>query len=419
MNINFKKMKSLKKLKFACFYLIVLFFLSSVYAQNQPYVILISFDGFRWDYLSRNLTPNIDNLIESGVKASSLQPVFPTKTFPNHISTITGLLPQNHGIIFNSFYDKFSDTYYSIGDTIQARNSTWYKGEAFWETAQRQGIITASYFWPGSDQDLDENNPDYFHHYDHHRPYEERVNGIIDWLQYPYSERPHFLTLYFDLTDGIGHRYGPISPEIDIAISSLDSTLGKLISGLEEIHMRDSVNIILVSDHGMTQVDYEKVINIEEILTGYQFISSNSGPVMMISAKESEIDNIYSLLKENENHFKVYYKKDIPEFYHFSKSPLVSEILLVAEMGWSVITNRNLEWMKPENYNGNHGYDNNHIDMHGIFVSSGPHFKKNYKSGTLNCLDIYPLLCEIFNIIPNNNIDGKLDRIGFILRETE
>jgi len=397
--------------------LIVILFAALSYSQAQPYVILISFDGYRWDYINRGITPNINLLIDGGVKASSFMPVFPTKTFPNHISIITGMYPENHGILFNEFKDPFNGREYRIRDSVEVRDSRWYKGEAFWETARGQGIITASYFWPSSDINLEYRRPDYFHHYEHERPYDVRVTGVIDWLKLPHDQRPHFITMYFDLTDGVGHRYGPISPEMDMAISSLDSTLGKLLSGLEEIQMRDSVNIILVSDHGMTEVNFEKIINVEEMLEGYQFVSSNNGPAMMISADDDDIEKIYSLLKMNENHYKVYLKNDIPPFYHFSKSPMISEILLVAEMGWAVVTNKDLKWMKPDKYNGNHGYDNHHLDMHGVFVAAGPRFKNNYKTGTINCLDIYSLLCKIFSIIPNSNIDGKLERIEFILNE--
>ena len=407
-------------LKFKQFIISSLFiFLFAVlsYSQPQPYVILISFDGYRWDYVNRDITPNINSLIDDGVKASSFKPVFPTKTFPSHISIVTGMYPENHGIIFNEFKDPFNGREYRIRDSVEVRDSRWYKGEAFWETAGRQGITTASYFWPSSDINLEYCRPNYFHHYEHERPYDVRVNGVLDWLQLPYDQRPHFITMYFDLTDGVGHRYGPNSPEIDIAISSLDSTLGNLLSGLEEIQMRDSVNIILVSDHGMTEVHFEKIINVEEMLEGYQFVSSNSGPAMMISADDGDIEKIYSLLKKNETHYKVYMKNDIPSYYHFSNSPMISEILLVAEMGWVVITNKDLKWMKPENYNGNHGYDNHHLDMHGVFIADGPQFKNNYQTGTINCLDVYPLLCKIFNIIPNNKIDGKLERIEFILNE--
>jgi len=397
--------------------LITILFAALAYSQSQPYVILISYDGFRWDYVNRGITPKINSLIEDGVEASSFDPVFPTKTFPNHISIITGLFPENHGIIFNDFKDPFSGREYRIRDSVEVRDSRWYKGEAFWETAGRQGIISASYFWPSSDINLAYRRPNYFHYYEHKRAYDVRVNGVLNWLQLPYDQRPHFITMYFDLTDGVGHRYGPNSPEIDVAISSLDSTLGKLLSGLEEIQMRDSVNIILVSDHGVTEVNSEKIINAEEILEGYQFISSNSGPVMMISADEGDIKTIYSLLKMNENHYKVYLKSDIPDYYHFSESPLIYEILLVADIGWAVITNKDLKWMKPENYKGNHGYDNHYLDMHGVFIAAGPQFKNSYKTGTINCLDVYPLLCKIYNIIPNNNIDGKLERIEFILKE--
>jgi predicted AlkP superfamily pyrophosphatase or phosphodiesterase len=403
----------LKQFNIAAF--LIILFAALSYSQSQPYVILISFDGYRWDYVNRGITPNVNSLIGDGAKAVSFKPVFPTKTFPSHISIVTGMYPENHGIIFNEFNDKFHNSNYNTRDSVQLRNSRWYKGEAFWETARRQGIITASYFWPSSDLDLDDRNPEYYYHYVHKRPYEDRIKGVLEWLQYPYDKRPHFITMYFDLTDGVGHRYGPNSPEINMAISSLDSTLGNLLSGLEEIQMRDSVNIILVSDHGMTEVHFEKIINVEEILDGYQFVHSNSGPVMMISADGGDIEKIYSLLEKNENHYKVYLKNDIPPYYHFSKSPMISEILLVAEMGWAVITNKNLKWMKPEKYNGNHGYNNHHLDMHGVFIAAGPQFKNNYKAGTINSLDVYPLLCKIFNIIPNNNIDGKLERIEFIL----
>ena len=405
----------LKQSKLAA--LIIILFAALSYSQSQPYVILISFDAFRWDYVNKGITPNINLLINDGVKASSLQMVFPTKTFPNHISIITGMYPENHGIIFNVFKNPFNGREYNIGDSVEVKDSRWYKGEAFWETGRRQGIITASYFWPGSDLDLEYRRPNYFHHYEHKKPYKDRVKGVLNWLQLPSDKRPHFITMYFDLVDGVGHSNDANSPEMNLAISSLDSTLGLLLSGLENIQIRDSVNIILVSDHGMTEVSTKKTVNVEEMLAGYKFASSNSGPAMMIQPNEDELKRVYSILKENENHYKVYLKNDIPLHYHFSKSPMISEILLVAEMGWAVITNKDLKWMKPDRYKGNHGYDNHQLDMHGIFVAAGPRFKNNYKTGTINCLDIYPLLCKIFNVIPNSNIDGHLERIEFILKE--
>lgn len=410
-----KKNSSSLRTRLAIFLFIT--FVSLTFSQSQPYVILISFDGYRWDYVNRGITPNINSLIDDGVKASSFQPVFPTKTFPNHISIITGLYPEDHGIIFNVFNDPFNNRYYNIRDSLEVRESQWYKGEAFWETARRQGIITASYFWPGSDINLEYRRPNYFYHYEHKRPYDARVNGVLDWLQLPYNKRPHFITMYFDLTDGVGHRFGTNSPEINIAIASLDSTLGSLLTGLENIQMRDSVNIILVSDHGMTEVSADKLINVGEILKGYQFDQSNNGPVMMIQPNGNELEEIYKVLSVNENHYKVYKREEIPSYYHFSQNPMISEIVLIADLGWSLITKDNLKWMKSGKFIGNHGYDNHQLDMHGVFIAAGPQFRNNYKTGMINNLDVYPLLCKIFNIIPNNNIDGKLERIEFILNE--
>lgn len=400
---------------------LLLFFIlvSFAHSQSQPYVIIISFDGFRWDYVNRGITPNINSLINEGVKASSFQPVFPTKTFPNHISIITGMYPEHHGIIFNEFKNPFDGREYRIRDSIEVRDSRWYRGEPFWETASRQGIITASYFWPSSDINLEYKNPDYFHHYVHKRPYKDRVNGVIDWLNFPYEKRPHFISMYFDLTDGIGHRFGPDSPEIDIAIASLDSTLGSLLKNLNNIGMSDSVNIILVSDHGMTNVSTDRVINTEEMLIDYNCEYSNYGPAMMIQPRKDNLEKVYAILKNKENHYRVYKKSDIPKYYHFSESPMISDILVVADLGWSLVTNKNLKWLKPNKYKGNHGYDNHQMDMHGVFIAAGPQFKNNYKTGTINCLDVYPLLCEIFNVYPNGNIDGRLDRIEFILEEEE
>ena len=219
-------MNHLLKLKQATLSALIIILVAVLsYSQSQTYVILISFDGYRWDYVNRGITPNINSLIDGGVKASSFKPVFPKKNFPIHISIVKGMYPENHGIIFNEFNDKFKNIYYNTRDSVQVRNSKWYKGEAFWETAGRQGIITASYFWPGSDLDLEYRRPNYFHHYEHKKPYKDRVKGVLNWLQLPSDKRPHFITMYFDLVDCVGHSNYANSPEMKLAISSFDSTL--------------------------------------------------------------------------------------------------------------------------------------------------------------------------------------------------
>ncbi|MGB9665081.1 MAG: ectonucleotide pyrophosphatase/phosphodiesterase [Ignavibacteria bacterium] len=407
-------MKSLIKV-----FLLQLFILSlslHLYAQNKPYVILISMDGFRWDYVYRGITPNLNKLIDEGVHALSLRPSFPSKTFPNHYSIITGMYPENHGIIFNSFTNTFTGETYQIGDTISTRQSKWYKGEAFWETANRHNIKTASFFWVGSEQDVDYKKPTYFYHYDQKIPFEDRVNQVIKWLQLPENERPQFITLYFEEPDSKGHTFGPNSPETNKAIALVDSMLGLLINGLQNIKMEDKVNIIIVSDHGMAEVSDKRIINIEEILKDYKCKFYGMGTSIMIDAEPDKLNEIYQTLKKNEKNYRVYMKDDIPEYFHFSKNPFILPIIVIAEPGWTLVTDAYFKRSRTYSVRGDHGFDNHHLDMHGIFIAKGPAFRSGYKTGTLWNVDIYPLLCKIFNITPNNLIDGDIKRIGFILK---
>lgn len=400
---------------FRIFLLVIIFSIAGL-TQSKPYVILISFDGFRWDYVNRGITPNFDYIKEHGVSAISLRPCFPSKTFPNHLSIITGMYPAHHGIISNNFPDYFNDTYYSMGDSNEVKNAKWYKGEAFWETAERQGIKTASYFWPGSEVSLSYRHPAYYYKYEHHKPYRERVDGVISWLRLPYNERPHFITSYFDATDTYGHEFGPDSPETNKAIAQLDSIVGYYFLRLKEINLYDSTDVIVVSDHGMTGTSSDKIINMESILEGYKYKRNDIGPVMMIEPETGQTNKIYSILKDKENHYKVYKREDIPQYFHFSDNPLISSILIIADEGWSLVTDKSLEGMKNRRDGGNHGYDNFLMDMNGIFYAIGPAFKSNYRVGTIDNIDIYPLLCKIFNILPNPLIDGKLERIEYILK---
>ncbi len=396
------------------FFILCLLLISSIsIASPKPYVILVSFDGFRWDYLNRGLASNLEKIKKEGVSALSLRPSFPSKTFPNHLSIITGMYPAHHGIIQNNFGDLFNKSYYRLSDTNTVRDARWYLGEAFWETAERQGITTASYFWPGSEVTLIYRRPTYFQAYDHSRPYEKRVDGVIDWLRLPFDKRPHFITLYFHETDDKGHDFGPDSPETNEGIKRLDSITGYLLSKLDEIQMLDSVDLIFVSDHGMTDVSDERIINIENIVDMADCKFSDSGPLIMVDPRKGTEKEVYDRLKKNENHYKVYYRDEVPEYFHFNDHPFIKPILVVTDLGWSAVSNRHTD----HDQKGNHGYDNNQMDMHGIFLATGPSFKKNYHTGTLWNIDIYPLLCKIFNILPRTNIDGKLERIEFILNQ--
>ncbi len=397
---------------------ILILFTISVYGST-PYVILISFDGFRWDYPNRGITPNIEKMINAGASALSLRPSFPSKTFPNHYSIVTGLYPENHGIISNIFQDPFTGETYRLGDNESVREPQWYRGEAFWETARRSGILTASYFWPGSELTIEYRRPNYVEYYNHNKPYRERIDGVIEWLSLPHAERPHFITIYFHDTDSYGHNYGPNSPEIDQSISRLDSLIGYFYDRTESIGLKDSINFILVSDHGMTEISKDRSINIEKLMDGHDVKYSNDGPFMFIDPQKHSADSLYLFLKSKAENFRVYTKFNIPDFYHFNKHPFIPDLILIAEPGWSLETNKTFERKnKKEKYSaGNHGYEKDFIDMHGVFIADGPAFKNDFRSGTVWNVDIYPLLCKIFGIAVPNNIDGKLERIEFLLKE--
>lgn len=401
----------LKKIILMIFLLIT----STLCGQSKPYVLLVSFDGFRWDYLNRDITPNLNLVINDGVKASSLRPVFPSKTFPNHLSIITGMYAENHGIIFNYFENVETGNIYKLSDSSAVRNPDWYKGEAFWTTAKKNNIKTASFFWPGSELNNASRRPDYYKKYKHNLPYKERINGVIDWLQLPQHERPHFITLYFHDTDSYGHEFGPNSPEIDQSIKRLDTLVGYLDRKLTNIGMKDSVNVIFVSDHGMTEIDTAKTVNIESILKNLKYKMGGDKPVVMIEPSIDDYDSVFTRLSRNQKHYKLYKKEDMPVYYHFNKNKNIYSILLVADLGWSLGNSKQLSRMGKYS-KGNHGYDNNQMDMHGIFVATGPQFKSNYQTGTLWNIDIYPLLCKIFNIAPNPKMDGDLERIEYILK---
>ncbi len=385
---------------------------TSLAAAEPPYVLLISMDGFRYDYIQRVPTPNFDELIENGVSALSLKPTFPSKTFPNHLSIVTGMYPENHGIIRNTFTDPFSGETYRISDPEQVTNPRWYIGEPFWETAGRQGITTASYFWPGSEMTAEYRHPTYFEAYDHDRPYGQRIEGVLNWLQLPEDERPHFLTLYFDLVDSKGHRFGPDSPEVDAAIVQMDSLLGVLRTGLQRIGMADKVNLIIVSDHGMTALSEERVINVRDIAGDLAGKFQGIGPVVTVEpAQPAQLEALYQRLRAAQQHFRVYKREEMPDYFHFSDHPFIPSLILVADMGWTLVTGE-----RKFRGKGNHGYDNNQLDMHGIFYAAGPDFRKGYRTGTVRNIDIYPLLCRIFGIMPRKNIDGELSRIEFVLQ---
>lgn len=391
--------------------LLLLIGLSNLSA-SEPYVILVSFDAYRWDYPNRGITPNFEKMAETGVRALSFKPTFPTSTFPNHYSIITGMYPDRHGIIANNFKNYHTGEEYSLKDRMTVRDDKWYQGEAFWTTAERVGIKSASMFWVGSEQV--NSHPTYFKEYDHHFPYVERVNTVIGWLTMPEDKRPHFITLYYHDTDSEGHDHGPTGDTTNRSIKLMDEMLGHLIAKVDSIGMKDSVNIIVVSDHGMADVSPDRMVDLNKLLKDYNVDVQNYGPYVMLHPKENA-EKIYNLLYYNQDNFQVFKKGEFPEHLAHGKNPLIPELFLLADLGWMFKYGEENKYL--EKIKGAHGFDNSEIDMHGVFYAMGPAFKEGLVCGTIENVDVYPLLAKIFDIPISHKIDGKIKRIQFVLKE--
>lgn len=373
--------------------------------ENNQYVVMLSIDGFRWDYADKVPTPNLDKIAKMGVKAESLKASFPTKTFPNHYSMATGLYPDNHGIVLNSFYDPELNRYYSVMDREAVEDGKFYGGEPIWVTAEKQGITSASYFWVGSEADVQEIHPTYWKKYDHDFPFEQRIDSVIAWLQLPENIRPHLILWYMHEPDKSGHMYGPDSKEMDSVIIYLDSLVGVFIEKLQDIPYANEVNVIVTSDHGMGNISNERKVVIEENLNmDWVDIIQGYNPNFVIRANEGYIDSIYLTLKKVP-HITTWKSGEVPEKFHYGTNPRTLDIVVVADSSWSVVFNNE----RPVG-NGTHGFDNNNKDMHAIFYAYGPAFKENYVSPSFENVDIYPLITHILGLEPAE-VDGSLENV--------
>jgi len=223
---------------------------------NQETLILISIDGFRPDYLEWYDAPNLSALAREGVSApDGMLPVFPSKTFPNHYSIVTGLYPSSSGMLSNTMYDEESDSWFRMRDRSAVEDPVWWGGEPIWVTAEKQGRVSATYFWVGSEAPIQGIQPTFWYRFDGSVPGKERVDQALAWLDLPLQERPTFITLYFEDVDSIGHRFGPESQEVEEAVARMDGLIGRLLVGLRERTLLDSVNLMIVSDHGMAEID--------------------------------------------------------------------------------------------------------------------------------------------------------------------
>ncbi|XMO85293.1 ectonucleotide pyrophosphatase/phosphodiesterase [Algibacter sp. AS12] len=387
-------------------------------AQKKPYLILISLDGFRWDYVEKYNPPNLSSFIKNGVKAQSLIPSFPTKTFPNHYTIATGLYPDRHGIIGNIFYDYKKDTLFNKRNPEMAEDGSFFGGSPIWVEANKSDIVTASYFFVGTEANIQGVRPTYYYKFDNSVKNEIRVNQALKWLNLNEKSRPHLITLYFGDLDKVGHRFGINDNELKKALFELDKNLGALFNGVSKTGL--PVNIIIVSDHGMGNQSTNKIIPIDSIENDDLFMTIENGTIVNIHPKKDiEIDSVLQYLKQKENNFKAYKTKNTPGFEYIPKNKNWGAIQLIPDYGYHFWNQRRKDALIEEGVTtfGVHGYDSKHKEMHGIFYANGPAFKDGYEIHSVKNIHIYPLMCEILGLEIPKLIDGDLNQIESVLKD--
>lgn len=393
---------------FILFFVFIALFSEKVAAQKTTCktTVVLSLDGFRWDYPSEINTPALNKIASDGVKAASLIPSFPSKTFPNHYTIATGLVPDHHGIVNNAFYDRQTGKSYAIGNKETRFDPIYYGGEPIWITAQHQGLRTASFYWVGSEVAIAGLHPDYWKIYDEETPFINRIDTIIKWLSLPLELRPKLVMAYYHEPDGVGHEYGPGDAHTKVKVHELDSLTGILYNRIRQLPDGDSVNFIVCSDHGMGAISSERNIVLRELIPEYWPVKIEGGnPNFNIYAEGGWIDSVYIKLK-NVQGIKVWKPWEVPANLNYGSNPRVGDIIVVADSSWAV----SLEHSVKQYSGGTHGYEIGNTDIHAIFYASGPSFKKNYRHPSFQNIHIYPLLAYILGVIPAK-CDGDLQYV--------
>lgn len=381
--------------------------------QQKPYVILISADGFRHDFADKYQAANLIRLRDSGVAAASLIPCYPTLTFPNHYSIVTGQYPAHHGLVENNFYDKNRQQLYSDANKKSVADGKWYGGTPLWNLAEQQQMLSASFYWVAAESNIQGIIQSYYYHYNDKIGIDDRIQVVKNWLQLPADRRPHFISFYFPQVDHEAHNHGPDSKEAAAAVRFVDESIGRLVKTIDSLHL--PVNYVFVSDHGMTAVDNLHPMPLPAAVDTSKFIVPASNALLQLYAKnDSDVLPTYAALKRSAKKYDVYLKKEIPARWHYSvnddKYGRIGDILLVPKL--PNIFNITGKKVTP----GKHGFDPALKDMHAVFYAWGPAFKKHYTIESFENIHIYPLLAHILGLKYQFKIDGKAEVLKEILK---
>lgn len=373
--------------------------------QKKPYVILISADGFRWDYTDKYNAENLKRLRAEGIAAASMVPSYPSVTFPNHYAMVSGLYPSHSGLVNNTFYDRDRNDSYAMGNKTKVADGTWYGGTPLWVLAEQQQMLAASFYWVASEAAIKNVRPTYYYIYNEKIDMSHRIGAVVNWLKLPAEERPHFITFYLPQVDHAGHLYSPDAPETAHEVHFVDSAVNELYKAVKTTGL--DVNFVFVSDHGMTKVDTQDPIKVPAAIDTAKFKVSGDGILVELYAKDkTAIQSTYEALTKEATGYKVYLKTNIPAKFHYGATDdwhnRIGDILLIPN--WPKVFNLyNRKTINP----GWHGYDPTVIkDMHATFYAWGPAFKKHLNITAFPNVNVYNMICQVLGLTIIEKVDG-------------
>ena len=387
---------------------------NSAAAQKKPYVILISIDGLRSDFVEKFNAKSLQAYGKSGIVAEYMTSAFPSLTFPNHYSIVTGLYPAHHGLVDNTFFDEKADATYTMSNKKMVADPYWYGGTPLWVLAEKQQMVTASFYWVASEAPIANTKPTYFYNYNDKIKIETRIAQVKEWLSLPAKTRPHLITFYMPDVDDAAHNYGPDSKQAEAAVLYVDNVIKQMNEAVSSLNL--PVNFILVSDHGMVLVNSQNPMRLPKAVDPSKFYIPSGSALLQLYAKDSAVIlPTYNALLKEANGYDVYLKGNTPKDFHYNsiddRFNRIGDIILVAKLPYTFSLSG-----RPSSP-GKHGYDPRLPEMRASFLAWGPAFKSGKKIKGFENVHVYPLIAKILGLQFNDKTtDGKLSVLNHILK---
>jgi predicted AlkP superfamily pyrophosphatase or phosphodiesterase len=381
--------------------------------EQKHYVVLVSLDGFRYDYAKKYGATHLLSLAKQGASVpEGMIPSYPSLTFPNHYTLVTGLYPEHHGIVANNFYDEQRKERYASNDPKTSSDGSWYGGTPLWVLAEQQGMRSACFFWPGSEAAIQNIHPTYYLHFDDKFPDNQRIDQVLAWLKLPEDKRPHFITLYYSNVDHAGHEYGPGSPQVAEAVKHVDSLVGQLHKSLDALHL--PIDLIVVSDHGMAHEE-GPWINLDQYTDFTNFTTVGS---LLYGKSEADVERSYQKLKAADSNFMVYRRAHMPSWLHYNSNPRAGDPIIVPKGPYAIRAHgppAGEEDHAPTM--GVHGYDPREMpEMKAIFFAVGPDIRPGVALKPFENVNVYPFIAKILQLQAPPT-DGSLNILSSALTD--